>query len=84
MKQWEVIEVEFDLRVEEQLLRQLSDLVNAVNVHDLTWELTFSTTKDMRSALFDFQLHLSRYHPFTRSLYLWLILTLDHTFAYRT
>lgn len=50
----QVIEVEFDLRVEEQLLRQLPDLVNAVNVHDLTWELTFSTTKDMRPALFDF------------------------------
>ncbi|MCR5861526.1 gliding motility-associated ABC transporter ATP-binding subunit GldA [Flavobacterium sp. J372] len=50
----QVIEVEFDLRVEEQLLSQLPDLVNAVNVHDLTWELTFSTTKDMRPALFDF------------------------------
>lgn len=50
----QVIEVEFDLRVEEQLLRQLPDLVNAVNVHDLTWELTFGTTKDMRPALFDF------------------------------
>jgi ABC-2 type transport system ATP-binding protein len=50
----QVIEVEFDLRVEEQLLRNLPELVNAVNVHDLTWELTFSTTKDMRPALFDF------------------------------
>lgn len=50
----QVIEVEFDLRVEEQLLRTLPNLLSAVNVHDLTWELTFSTTKDMRPALFDF------------------------------
>lgn len=50
----QVIEVEFDLRVEEQLLRTLPDLVSAVNVHDMTWELTFATTKDMRPALFDF------------------------------
>lgn len=50
----QVIEVEFDLRVEEQLLRQLPDLVTAVNVYDLTWELKFSTTRDMRPALFDF------------------------------
>lgn len=50
----QVIEVEFDLRVEEQLLRTLPELISAVNVHDMTWELTFSTNKDMRPALFDF------------------------------
>ncbi|MGV3461304.1 MAG: gliding motility-associated ABC transporter ATP-binding subunit GldA [Flavobacterium sp.] len=50
----QLIEVEFDLRVEEQLLRTLPELVSAVNVHDMTWELTFATNKDMRPALFDF------------------------------
>lgn len=53
----QVIEVEFDLRVEEQLLHSLPELVSAVNVHDMTWELTFATTKDMRPALFDFAQH---------------------------
>ena len=50
----QVIEVEFDLRVEEQLLQQLPKLTKAINLHDTTWQLTFSTTKDMRPAIFDF------------------------------
>jgi len=50
----QIIEVEFDLRVEEQLLKQLSKLISAINLHDNTWQLTFDTTKDMRPVLFDF------------------------------
>lgn len=50
----QVIEVEFDHRVEVQLINTIPHLVNAVNVHDFTWELTFSTDKDMRPAIFDF------------------------------
>lgn len=50
----QVIEVEFDHRVEIQLINTIPHLVSAVNVHDFTWELTFSTTKDMRPAIFDF------------------------------
>jgi ABC-2 type transport system ATP-binding protein len=50
----QVIEVEFDHRVEVQLINTIPHLVSAVNVHDFTWELTFSTTKDMRPAIFDF------------------------------
>lgn len=50
----QVIEVEFDHRVEVQLINSIPHLVTAVNVHDFTWELTFSTTKDMRPAIFDF------------------------------
>lgn len=50
----QVIEVEFDLRVEERLLHTLPNLVEAKNIHDLTWELSFATTKDMRPAIFDF------------------------------
>jgi ABC-2 type transport system ATP-binding protein len=50
----QIIEVEFDLRVEEQLLQQIPHLESYKNVHDFTWELTFKTDKDMRPALFDF------------------------------
>jgi len=50
----QIIEVEFDHRVEVQLVNSLPHLVSAKNVHDFTWELTFSTTKDMRPAIFDF------------------------------
>lgn len=50
----QVIEVEFDHTVEEQLLRSLPNLITLTNTHDMTWELTFSTSKDMRPAIFDF------------------------------
>lgn len=50
----QIIEVEFDLRVEEQLLNDLPKLIEAINLHNNTWQLTFSTTKDMRPSIFDF------------------------------
>lgn len=50
----QVIEVEFDLRVEPQLINTIPNLISATNVHDATWELTFATDKDMRPAVFDF------------------------------
>jgi len=50
----QVLEVEFDLRVEEQLLKTIPQLTKAVNIFDTTWQLTFSTQEDMRSAVFDF------------------------------
>ena len=50
----QVLEVEFDLRVEEQLLKNLPQLTKAINVFDTTWQLTFNTQEDMRSAVFDF------------------------------
>ena len=51
----QIVEVEFDLRVEEQLLhQQIPKLSKVVNIHDNTWQLTFSTSKDMRPAIFDF------------------------------
>lgn len=54
MEKEQVIEVEFDLRVEEQLIKNIPHLRTARNIHDLTWELTFATEKDMRPAIFDF------------------------------
>lgn len=50
----QVIEVEFDYKVEEQLLARLENISSYKNTHDMTWELTFVTEKDMRPAIFDF------------------------------
>lgn len=50
----QVIEVEFDYKVEEQLLARLENILSYKNTHDMTWELTFVTDKDMRPAIFDF------------------------------
>ncbi len=50
----QVIEVEFDFKVEEQMISKIENLVSYVNVHDMMWELTFKSDKDMRSVVFDF------------------------------
>ncbi|OGS74172.1 MAG: gliding motility-associated ABC transporter ATP-binding subunit GldA [Flavobacteria bacterium RIFCSPLOWO2_12_FULL_35_11] len=52
--QEQVIEVEFDYKVEKQLVANIPHLKSANNVHDTIWELTFDTSKDMRPAVFDF------------------------------
>ncbi|GIQ59359.1 gliding motility-associated ABC transporter ATP-binding subunit GldA [Flavobacterium collinsii] len=50
----QVIEVEFDYQIEEQLLAKLENITAYKNTHDMTWELTFVSEKDMRPAIFDF------------------------------
>jgi ABC-2 type transport system ATP-binding protein len=50
----QVIEVAFDLRIEEQFVRRLPNLKSAINTFDFTWKLTFDTKVDMRSEVFDF------------------------------
>ena len=50
----QIVEVEFDLRVEEELLKTIPHLTSCVNTFDFVWELTFSSQKDMRSVVFDF------------------------------
>jgi ABC-2 type transport system ATP-binding protein len=50
----QVVEVEFDLRIEQQLLEQIPKLSKAINLRDNTWQLIFNTSKDMRPAIFDF------------------------------
>ena len=54
VSQEQIIEVEFDIHVEEALLRKMSDIKSVKNVFDNTWYLTFDTKKDMRSKIFDF------------------------------
>ncbi len=50
----QVIEVEFDYKVEEELIAAIPHLKSYTNVHDMTWELVFVSDKDMRPAVFDF------------------------------
>ena len=50
----QLLEVAFDLRVEEQLINKLPKLVKAINLHNSTWQLTFDTSEDMRPVIFDF------------------------------
>lgn len=50
----QVIEVEFDYKIEEEFIAKISNLKSYKNIHDNTWELTFSTDKDMRPVVFDF------------------------------
>jgi len=50
----QVIEVEFDYKVEEQLIAKIKNLTSLKNTHDMIWELTFNADKDMRPAVFDF------------------------------
>ena len=50
----QVIEVEFDYKIEEQLIAAIPHLKSYINVHDALWELTFLADKDMRPTVFDF------------------------------
>lgn len=50
----QIIEVEFDKIVDEIVFSALPNLKSAKNTHNLVWELTFSSTTDMRPILFDF------------------------------
>ncbi|GAA4964874.1 gliding motility-associated ABC transporter ATP-binding subunit GldA [Algibacter aquimarinus] len=46
--------VEFDYRVEEAFLLKLPKVENVVNTYDFVYEITFKTSEDMRSYVFDF------------------------------
>ena len=50
----QTVVVEFDYRVEEVFLKALPKLKSIVNTHDFIYEITFTTTEDMRSIVFDF------------------------------
>ena len=46
--------VEFDYRVEDAFLLKLPNAKTVKNIHDFVYEITFSTSEDMRSHVFDF------------------------------
>lgn len=50
----QVIEVEFDYRVEEVLLNQLPNVSSVKNTGGFVYEITFATERDMRPTVFDF------------------------------
>ncbi|NAY92340.1 gliding motility-associated ABC transporter ATP-binding subunit GldA [Muricauda sp. JGD-17] len=50
----QIIVVEFDYRVEEMLLKQMSHVAQVKNVGGFVYEISFRTDKDMRPAVFDF------------------------------
>jgi hypothetical protein len=47
----QVIEVEFDYKIEEQAIAKIENLISCKNTHDMIWELTFC---DRTCAVFDF------------------------------
>jgi ABC-2 type transport system ATP-binding protein len=53
-EQEQVIEVEFDKAVSEELLITLPNFKSAKKITDSIWEITFLSSEDMRSKLFDF------------------------------
>jgi ABC-2 type transport system ATP-binding protein len=53
-EQEQVIEVEFDKAVSEELLNTLPNFKFAKKITDSVWEITFVSSEDMRSKLFDF------------------------------
>lgn len=52
--QEQLIEVEFDYRIEDVLLKRLPNVTTAKNTFGMTWEISFNTKEDMRSLIFDF------------------------------
>ena len=50
----QIIEVEFDYRVEEAFLLKLPNANHVKNTIGFVYEITFSTSKDMRPVVFDF------------------------------
>ncbi|HKJ07295.1 MAG TPA: gliding motility-associated ABC transporter ATP-binding subunit GldA [Flavobacteriaceae bacterium] len=53
----QIIEVEFDYKIEQEFLEQIPNLKTCTTIFDTTWELVFDTQKDMRPAIFDFAQH---------------------------
>ena len=50
----QVIEVEFDYKIEEEAIAKMPNLKSYKNTHGMIWELTFESETDMRPTVFDF------------------------------
>ena len=50
----QIIVVEFDYRIEIELLQQLDRVAEVTNTIGFVYEMTFDTSQDMRPAIFDF------------------------------
>tara|TARA_R110002049_G_scaffold308754_1_gene513923 strand:- start:67061 stop:67957 length:897 start_codon:yes stop_codon:yes gene_type:complete len=52
--QAQIVVIEFDYRVEDAFLLKLPNAKTVVNTYGFVYEITFSTSEDMRSHVFDF------------------------------
>ena len=50
----QIVVVAFDYRVEEAFLKSMPKVVKIENIYDYMYEITFDSTEDMRSYVFDF------------------------------
>ena len=50
----QIVVVEFDYRVEDAFLLKLPKVKSVKNTHDFVYEISFSTSQDMRGHVFDF------------------------------
>lgn len=50
----QIIHVEFDYKIEVELLNRMPFLVRCTHIHDTQWELVFDSDKDHRATVFDF------------------------------
>jgi ABC-2 type transport system ATP-binding protein len=50
----QIIEVEFDHKIEVEIITKIPNLQSFKNIHNTLWELTFLTDIDMRPTVFDF------------------------------
>jgi len=50
----QIIEVEFDQKIENQTIENIPNLLLSTNTNDFVWELTFDTQEDRRPLVFDF------------------------------
>jgi ABC-2 type transport system ATP-binding protein len=50
----QIIEVVFNVAVDEDLFNKITSIVSATNTSENTWQLTFNQEEDMRSKIFDF------------------------------
>lgn len=52
--QEQIIQVEFDYKIEEQFVQKIEGLKSFQNYHDNEWEFVFESQEDKRSLVFDF------------------------------
>jgi ABC-2 type transport system ATP-binding protein len=50
----QIIEVVFNVAVDEDIFNKITSIVSATNTSENTWQLTFNQEEDMRSKIFDF------------------------------
>ena len=50
----QIIEVTFNISIDESLFLKLENIISLKNTLEKTWQITFSSDEDMRSKIFDF------------------------------